>query len=33
MDAQMLDATLKAHLTEMSHRLDQAVGIAKAAKT
>ena len=33
MDAQMLEATLTAHLSEMSQRLDQAAGIAKAAKT
>jgi hypothetical protein len=32
MDAQMLEATLKAHLTEMRERLDQAAGIAKAAE-
>lgn len=32
MDAQMLETTLKAHLTEMRQRLDQAAGIAKAAE-
>lgn len=32
MDAQMLDATLKMHLTEMRERLDQAAGIARAAQ-
>jgi hypothetical protein len=32
MDAQMLEATLKAHLIEMRQRLDQAAGIAKAAE-
>jgi hypothetical protein len=33
MDAQVLEATLKAHLSEMRQRLDQAVSIAKAAET
>jgi hypothetical protein len=32
MDARMLEATLKTHLTEMRQRLDQAAGIAKAAE-
>jgi hypothetical protein len=32
MDAQMLEATLKAHLTEMRQRLDQAAGIARAVE-
>jgi hypothetical protein len=32
MDAKMLEATLKVHLTEMRERLDQAAGIAKAAQ-
>jgi hypothetical protein len=32
MDAQMLEATLKAHLTQMRQRLDRAAGIAKAAQ-
>jgi hypothetical protein len=33
MDAKMLEATLKTHLTEkMRQRLDQAAGIAKAAE-
>jgi hypothetical protein len=32
MDAQMFEATVKTHLTEMRHRLDQAAGIAKAAE-
>ncbi len=33
MDAKMLEATLKTHLTEMRQRLDQAAAIAKAAET
>ena len=33
MDAQMLDATLKAHIAEMRERLDRAAGIARAAET
>jgi hypothetical protein len=32
MDAKMLEATLRAHLTEMRERLDQAAGIAKSAQ-
>ena len=32
MDAEILEATLKAHLTEMRERLDKAASIAKAAK-
>ncbi len=32
MDTKMLEATLRAHLTEMRQRLDQAAGIAKAAE-
>ena len=32
MNAQMLEATLKMHLAEIRERLDQAVGIAKAAE-
>ena len=32
MDARMLEATLKAHLSEMRERLDRAAGIAKAAE-
>jgi hypothetical protein len=32
MDAKILEATLKTHLAEMRQRLDQAVGIAKAAE-
>ena len=32
MDAQMLEATLRIHLTEMSVRLERACGIAKAAQ-
>ena len=31
MDAQVLKATLKAHISEMRDRLDEAAGIAKAA--
>jgi len=31
MDAQLLEATLKAHLAEMRQRLDQAASIARAA--
>ena len=33
MDAQMLEATLKMHITEMRERLNQAAGIARAAET
>jgi hypothetical protein len=33
MDAHVLETTLKAHLAEMRHRLDQAAGVAKAAET
>ena len=32
MDATMLEATLKMHLTEMRERLDRAAGIARAAE-
>jgi hypothetical protein len=32
MDARMVEATLKAHITEMRQRLDQTAGIAKAAE-
>ena len=32
MDAQILETTLKAHLTEMRQRLDQAASIARAAE-
>ena len=32
MDARLLEATLKAHLSEMRERLDRAAGIAKAAE-
>ena len=32
MDARMVEATLKAHITEMRQRLDHAAGIAKAAE-
>lgn len=32
MDAQMPEATLKAHVTQMRELLDQAAGIAKAAQ-
>jgi hypothetical protein len=32
MDAQMFEASVKTHLTEMRQRLDQAAGIAKAAE-
>jgi hypothetical protein len=32
MDAGMVEATLKAHIAEMRQRLDQAAGIAKAAR-
>jgi hypothetical protein len=32
MDAQMLEATLKMHLSEMRSRLGQAAGIARAAE-
>ena len=31
MDAHMLEATLKAHVTEMRERLNQTASIAKAA--
>lgn len=31
MDAQVLEATLKAHISEMRDRLEEAAGIAKAA--
>jgi hypothetical protein len=31
MDAQVLEATLKAHISEMRSRLEEAAGIAKAA--
>lgn len=31
MDAQVLEATLKAHISEMHDRLEEAAGIAKAA--
>jgi hypothetical protein len=33
MDARLLEATLKAHLSEMGERLDRAARIAKAAET
>jgi hypothetical protein len=32
MDARLLEATLKAHLSEMRERLDRVAGIAKAAE-
>jgi hypothetical protein len=32
MDVQVLETTLKAHISEMQDRLDQAAGIGKAAK-
>ena len=32
MDAHMPEATIKAHVTQMRERLDQAAGIAKAAQ-
>jgi hypothetical protein len=33
MDAATLDATLRAHISEMQERLDQAAGIARAANS
>lgn len=32
MDASMLEATLKTHISELCQRLDEAAGIAKAAQ-